>query len=126
MGVIGRKRMSIWLSLIQVPLSKVGGCIARFTKGGGEHLFLLVDRVSNAKRPGTIIATTREHRRPGRRATGRAGIESVHPQSIASHVVEIRRFHEGITVITGLRPTHVVCHHKYHVRAIDLRVGHHR
>ena len=53
--------MSSWSSLIQVPLSKVGGCIARLTKGNGEHLFLLVDRVSNAKRSGTVIGTTREH-----------------------------------------------------------------
>ena len=58
----------------------------------------------------TVIGLTREHRCPGRCATGRSGVEPVHPESASCHVVEVRGLHDGVTVVAGLRPPHVIGH----------------
>ena len=49
-------------------------------------------------------------------------MESIHPQTVLRHIVEVRRLRDGMTVIARLRPSLIVGHHQYHVGL----VGHKR
>ena len=56
--------------------------------------------------------------RTGRTAHGGSGIEAIELNAIRRHLVEVRRFDRGVTVIADIAPTEVISHHEDHIGAV--------
>ena len=103
-------------AVIQMPFAKVSCGVTSILKRGRQHFLLLVYGLTDSECTSTIIGAAGKHRCASGCATWCTGVKPIHTQAIGCHVVEVGSFQNGMTVIAGLRPTHVVSHQEDDIR----------
>ncbi len=66
----------------------------------------------------SVVSSSGQYGRPGRRANGASGIEPVEAKSLGGHFIEVGCLEHRMFVIAGLSPSLVVCHDQNEVRLL--------
>ena len=71
--------------------------------------------VKNAR---SVVSSSGQYGRPGRRANGASGIEPVEAKSLGGHFIEVGCLEHRMFVIAGLSPSLVVRHDQNEIRLL--------
>ena len=105
---------------VEVPLPKMSGGIARPSERYRQGLLLLAQGKTVALHSGPVVRPPGQDRRPGWRTHRTSRIEPVEAQPARRHRIEVRGLENGVVVIPGLSPTHVVRHDEDDVRFLRV------
>ncbi len=109
-GVRGEDGRAGAFVAVEVPFAEVTGAVADFLQGLSEGFFLEAEGVAVGEDTGAVVGAAGEDGGAGGGADGVAGVEAVEAEAVGGHGVEVGGFEEGVLVVAGLTPAHVIGH----------------
>lgn len=103
---------------VEMPFPEMRGRVAGLQECLGNGFFLFAKRVAMIENSGSIVAAAGQHCCSGRGTVGGAGVESIEPQSVGSHGIEVRGLQVGVLVVARLSPALIIGHDEDDVRSL--------